>query len=375
MRIAIITAETARNFKQSWGLSNHYITRALERAGHEVITLKPPSSLPVIAGRAYNAFTLKTQNKRYLYCDNWHVARCHRQSITRQLHSLKNIDVVLAPDGTTEISLLDTDIPLVLMEGATVAQWTQYYPYENTQEASKQEAEFLQHLALLRASLVLNPSQWAATSSIQDYHISPEKVHVVPYGANIDTVPSQECIAAKRQSGQCRLLFVGNHWKRKGGDIALETLIALRERGIPATLAVVGCIPPVSHEYMMVFPYLRKDDEEQAEVLSTLFRQSDYFLLPTQTELFGIVFCEAAAYGLPVLAADSGGVSGAVTHGETGFLLPCEARGGAYAELIERLGSDALQYARMVQASREAFETRLNWDVWARRFTELVEGL
>ncbi len=53
-----------------------------------------------------------------------------------------------------------------------------------------------------------------------------------------------------------------------------------------------------------------------------------------------------------------------VKNDENGFLLPFDARGAAYAEVIARLCRDNERYAGLVRASRAAFENRLNWDAW-----------
>ena len=57
-------------------------------------------------------------------------------------------------------------------------------------------------------------------------------------------------------------------------------------------------------------------------------------------------------------------MSEAVRDGENGFLLPLDARGNAYAEVIARIYRDEQRYAELVRASRAAFEDRLNWDAW-----------
>ena len=77
-----------------------------------------------------------------------------------------------------------------------------------------------------------------------------------------------------------------------------------------------------------------------------------------------MVFCEASAYGLPSITTDTGGVCGAVKNGENGFMLPFNARGQEYAEVIAKVYSDDQLYSELVQSSRAAFENRLNWDAW-----------
>jgi glycosyltransferase involved in cell wall biosynthesis len=93
--------------------------------------------------------------------------------------------------------------------------------------------------------------------------------------------------------------------------------------------------------------------------------KSDFLLLPTRAECFGLVFCEAAAFGVPSVSADTGGVRGAVHEGKNGFLLPPDANGKIYAEKITELWNDRAAYLHLRESARNLFETTLNWDAWA----------
>ena len=78
-------------------------------------------------------------------------------------------------------------------------------------------------------------------------------------------------------------------------------------------------------------------------------------------EGFGISLVEASACGLPVVAANSGGIPDAVRDGETGFLVPPEDP-AALAGAISRLLADTELARRVGAAGRRAVETYYNWD-------------
>ena len=88
-----------------------------------------------------------------------------------------------------------------------------------------------------------------------------------------------------------------------------------------------------------------------------------------------MVFCEASAYGLPIITTDTGGVSGAVTEGENGFLLPPSAMGAQYAELIAKIYGDDQRYAQLVQSSRATYDNKLNWDAWGMTVTGFIHEM
>ena len=58
------------------------------------------------------------------------------------------------------------------------------------------------------------------------------------------------------------------------------------------------------------------------ESVAPLLANADLFLLPTNSESFGLSALEALACGVPVIGANAGGLPEVVRHGETGFL--CE---------------------------------------------------
>jgi glycosyltransferase involved in cell wall biosynthesis len=279
----------------------------------------------------------------------------------------QSFDVIVAPNGAFDIAFLETNIPIVLIEDATCGLLFDYYPaFSGLLTRSIYEMNTLQALALKKASAMIYSSTWAARSAIEDYGADPAKVHVVPFGANFDESPAQDVALARKPSERCRLLFLAAGWARKGGDIAFETLLKLEELGIAAELIVCGCTPPKGfvHERLRVIPFLDKNDQRQGRELEQLFMESDFLLLPTRADCTPIVFCEANACGLPVITTNTGGVSEVVRDGENGFLLPYEASGAAYAEVIARLYRDEQRYVQLARTSRAEFERRLNWDAW-----------
>jgi len=150
--------------------------------------------------------------------------------------------------------------------------------------------------------------------------------------------------------------------------------LTLEETGLAALLVVCGCTPPpgIFHPWLKVIPSLDKNKADQNRQLTELFLSSDYMLVPTRADCTPIVFCEAAAFGLPVITTDTGGVSGVVRNGENGYMLPYYAKGAEYARLITEIYHDDERYYKLVRKSRQAFEERLNWDVWARTVKQLI---
>lgn len=383
IKIALLTMRRDPQDRRSWRSWSgivYYVAQALQKHCGEVSYCSPalPCRKEELIARAIQKSSQILLKKKYT--PRIFLAKSYAKAGGRWLAG-KSFDLIVAPEGVLDIAFLETDIPIVLIGGgATYGLLLDYYPsYSNLLKRSIDEIQALQTLALEKASAVIYSSTWGARSAIEDYGADPTKIHVVPMGANLDEIPPREVALSRKPSGRCRLLFLGVEWARKGGDIAFETLLKLEELGIAAELTVCGCTPPkaFTHEFMKVIPFLDKNDRRQYRELEQLFMESDFLFVPTRADAFGLVFCEANAFGLPVIATSTGGVPEVVRNGENGFLLPYDARGAAYAEVIAEVYRDSERYTELVRTSRAAFENRLNWDTWGvtvkRIFADLLD--
>jgi glycosyltransferase involved in cell wall biosynthesis len=291
--------------------------------------------------------------------------------VTKQLAEAP-CDVIFAPVASQELTFLETDIPIVYCSDTTRSLWWKYYdPHPDPRE--KHWRSVNESAAMEKSSRLVYPSTWAADSVIHDHGVEATKVAVIPFGANMDTPPPADLILKSKKYDKCRLLLVGKEWGRKGGDIALETMRSLRKMGINAELTVVGTAAPdgVQDEHLTCIPFINKNIPEQLQKLQDLYFGASFFIFPTRAECYGIVICEANAFGLPVITTDQGGVSTIIQDGKNGYKLPLSASGAEYAVLIAEIFADRSRYEQLVLSSRAEYDTRLNWNTWAEKLHEV----
>ena len=116
------------------------------------------------------------------------------------------------------------------------------------------------------------------------------------------------------------------------------------------------------------------------EELPAHYDAGDVFAMPCRTrraglevEGLGIVFLEASATGLPVVAGRSGGSPDAVLEGETGYVVD----GTSVREVTDAVAgllSDPERARRMGAAGRDWVEREWRWDVLAERLRALLIG-
>jgi D-inositol-3-phosphate glycosyltransferase len=172
-----------------------------------------------------------------------------------------------------------------------------------------------------------------AAQLVAHYNADPDRIEIVPPGVDHAFFSPGDRRGARRalRLGEHPvLLFVGRIQPLKGLDVAVETLAELGRAD--AELVVVGgpsgragaaeyqrCHELAQH--LGVADRIRWVDPQPHHLLSTYYRAADLVVVPSRSESFGLVALEAAACGIPVVAAAVGGLRTLVDHGQTGFLV------------------------------------------------------
>ncbi|MET9525127.1 glycosyltransferase family 4 protein [Streptomyces coeruleorubidus] len=171
--------------------------------------------------------------------------------------------------------------------------------------------------------------------------------------------------------------------RRKGQDTLIQAMPRILAAEPDAVLLIVGGGPyekdlrKLAHDTGVAGSVRFTGPVPWAE-LPAHYGAGDVFAMPCRTrrggldvEGLGIVYLEASATGLPVVAGDSGGAPDAVLDGETGWVV----RGGSPAEAADRiitLLGDAELRRRMGERGREWVEEKWRWDLLAEHLKNLL---
>ncbi|MFE7236973.1 glycosyltransferase family 4 protein [Streptomyces sp. NPDC057580] len=170
---------------------------------------------------------------------------------------------------------------------------------------------------------------------------------------------------------------------RKGQDTLILAMPAILAREPDAVLLIVGGGPYAKELEKLavetgVTDSVRFTGPVPWEELPAHFGAGDVFAMPCRTrrggldvEGLGIVYLEASATGLPVVAGDSGGAPDAVLDGETGWVV----RGGSVEETADRIATllgDPELCRRMGERGRAWVEEKWRWDLLAERLKTLL---
>jgi glycosyltransferase involved in cell wall biosynthesis len=274
-------------------------------------------------------------------------------------------DAVVALAAEAKVAGLPARWPLLVISDSFFGNMVNYYEkYARLSRRTLDNGEAQQRAILDRGAGVLLSSEWAAATAAAHYGLPRSRFRVAPFGANFEHDPPPP--PPRPNTGPLKLLFVGVDWLRKGGEVILPIFQSLRARLGDVELHIAGCHPQQTAGLAGVIHHgvLRKENPREAERLASLYREASFLLIPSRQEAFGLVVAEACAFGLPPVAADTGGVGTIIRNGVNGLLLPLTATAEDFAAAILSLWSDADAYRAMQAAARAAFETRLNWRAW-----------
>jgi glycosyltransferase involved in cell wall biosynthesis len=386
MKIACVTSYDATS-AAGYGVRAYYMVEAL-RERIESIEMIGPLANPAKNAPLMLLLRAKMHFYRRLLKKSYNRSRdpLLLQEYARQIsHKLEGFDaeIVFSPISLNSqpIAYLDCPQPIVIWTDATFSAALDFYPGLERDRLCQETIRgglANERAALSRCSLALYSSEWAAQAAIEHYHLDPAKVKVVPFGANIDcsrTLDDIECIVDAKLGTSCKLLFLGEDWERKGGEIAIQIAEKLNQAGLPTELTVVGCDPLMDEPLpscVKVLGYLSKSTKVGAETIDRLFSEAHFFILPTRADCTPYVIPEANSFGLPCLTTNVGGIPTMVRDDVNGKMFEKNANPDEYCQYISDMFASPSRYQQLALSAFNEYQTRLNWSINAQTAKQLM---
>lgn len=227
--------------------------------------------------------------------------------------------------------------------------------------------------ALTRARAVIVPSRSTAETVAEQLGVPAALIFVAPPG--LEPAPPQD---AARETAH--ILCVASLTPRKGQDVLIAALAQLGDRPWRATLAGVEDRDPDYAARLRAMIAEAGLDRRitltgalAPRALAEAYARAAIFCLPSHHEGYGMVFAEAMAHGLPVLAADIAAAR-EVMPADACRLVPAgdaAALGAALAALLD----DPARAAAMGKAGRRHAATLQGWDATATAVAAVLGDL
>jgi len=308
---------------------------------------------------------------------SWRVTRAAKKIV-----AAKNINVVVfgaaAPLALMSPSLRKSGVKkiIALTHGHEV-WWAKIFPFRLAIKRIGKNVDHLTYLGEFTRQAISKPlTRKSAT----------EMVKIAP---GIDTahfIPQPDAMQKRKELGlqdKKIIISVGRLVHRKGQDNLIQAMPAVLKKIPNAHLLLVGEGPYRKHLEKLVLKSSLEQNVTFAgrimyDKLPSYLSAADLFAMPSRSRFFGleveglgIVYLEASACGIPVVAGNSGGAPDAVLEGVTGLCVDGTNIEQITAAIVE-ICSDAERASHMGAAGRNWIVNQWRWDIWSKEFNALL---
>ena len=206
-------------------------------------------------------------------------------------------------------------------------------------------------------------SESLKSDTLKHFHVGKE-IKVIPNFIDFTRFkysPKDHFKTAIAPNGEKILVHTSNFRKVKRIDHVIEIFAKVRA-AIPSKLLLVGDGPERRNAEMLCRELNVTEDVRflgKQDAIEEILSVSDLFLMPSETESFGLAALEAMACRVPVVSSNTGGIPEVNVEGVTGFLRCYKDVQGMADAAISLLGNDEL----LSQMKEQAYQHALNFDI------------
>lgn len=214
--------------------------------------------------------------------------------------------------------------------------------------------------AFEKAGAIITFSKWSKMILTRNYVIKSSKISFFPIPAAIPDKYLKSKQSIKKIEMPLKILIVAREYCRKGVDIAIQVVKHLNEIDHETKLTICGLKGRNNSQVKFVGPYDKSNDSELELYINT-YKEAHLLIHPARFEAAGITPSEGAAFGIPTITNNVGGLGTTVKDGISGILLPANSGPDAYVDKILYLINNPNVYRELCINSRKRYEKELRW--------------
>ena len=255
--------------------------------------------------------------------------------------------------------------------------WSKVFPFTLAMKIISRQVNTLTYLGeFTRNAISKSVTKVAAQSMVK---IAP--------GIDTDHFSPQDARELRNELGLSEkkvIVSVGRLVHRKGQDVLIEAMPAIIKDVPDAHLLMIGEGPYRGYlenrvKALGIQESVTFIGRIQYVDLPMYLCVGDLFVMPSRSRLaglevegLGIVYLEASACGLPVIAGDSGGAPDAVLEGQTGLVVDGTQKSEVASAVVELLLDPERSQAMGIRG-REWIIQEWRWEIWSARFAEILK--
>ena len=303
---------------------------------------------------------------------------------TKKIVSEQNIDVVIfgaaAPLGLMGAALRKAGVrKIVALTHGHEVWWAKIFPFNLALRYIGSSVDHLTYLGEFTRKAISKALTDKSANAMRKIAPGINTSHFIPQSNSV-----QDRIELGFNEKKI-IISVGRLVHRKGQDKLIESMPAVLKRIPNAHLVLVGEGPYLQHLEKLTDKLSLRNHVTFAgrilyDELPKYLSAADLFAMPSRSRFFGleveglgIVYLEASACGIPVVAGKSGGAPDAVIEGVTGLCVD-GTNADQIASAVIEICSDAARASHMGAAGRNWIVDQWRWEIWSKEFNSLLIG-
>lgn len=197
--------------------------------------------------------------------------------------------------------------------------------------------------------------------------------------SSVKTECSEPLFLTMQNDEKVKLLYIGRFEERRNIPFIFDILSEILKRRTNVTLYMIGI---GDKEYIHkcwnyadelgIRENIVYQERIEQKYLSGVYNLADFFLLPTEYEIFGMVLLEAMYYKNVVLTTDNGGSSTLIENGRNGYILE-NMKASEWAEAVFKITTEEMNTVK--KAAHDTIVNQYTWDKLADSFVESYKKL
>ena len=154
---------------------------------------------------------------------------------------------------------------------------------------------------------------------------------------------------------------------------AISLTQKMNQLGQRTNLFIIGAQPPknvVLPKNIKLIKFLNKN--KNINELNKILYKSHFHVLFSKTEAFGVVNCEASAYGLYTITHDIGGIGGAIFNNKNGFRFSKNNSIEHISKYLIKIFKNKKNFIRKSIVSRNLYDEKLNWSEIGKKLESII---
>lgn len=255
--------------------------------------------------------------------------------------------------------------------------WAKIFPFNLAMKRIGKSVDHLTYLGEFTRNAIAQSLTKKSTDSMVKIAPGIDTTHFIPQP---DSMQKRITLGLENKKV---IISVGRLVHRKGQDKLIEAMPQILQSVPNAHLLLVGEGPYRSHLEKLANKLSLNESITFVgrilyDKLPNYLSAADVFVMPSRSRFFGleveglgIVYLEASACGIPVIAGNSGGAPDAVLEGVTGLCVNGTDISQIANAVIE-ICSDAGRASQMGSAGRNWIVDQWRWEIWSKEFNSLL---